>query len=180
MSWCDEQYSKNGYITGLEVRAGGAVDAIRVKYGTSWGPWHGGSGGDLYSFELNPGENIIKVQGTSGKLPWWNYGIIISIKFITNYGQTFGPYGGSTPGEISWESSAYFYYALIWIDGDDDDGPIKSLSFNYNCSIVGNLTETTTMTTTTTTTSSDGKLYNLTVFSIGYTNIIFLPPSIFH
>ena len=106
----------------MNVRAGAAVDAIRVKYGTSWGPSHGGSGGDLYSFALNPGESIIKVQGSLGTLQWWTYSIIISIEFITNHGRIFGPYGGSAPGEISWGSSSYSYYALTWIDGN------KSLS----------------------------------------------------
>ena len=144
-SWSDEQFSINGNITGLNVRAGAAVDAIRVKYGTSWGPWHGGGGGEFFSFGLNPGEIIIKVQGTSGRLPWPNYDIIISIEFITNHGRIFGPYGGSAPGEISWGSSSYSYYALIWIDGNDyssfENGPIKSLGFNYDCNSIGNISD---------------------------------------
>ena len=145
VSWSDKQYGIgiDTHITGLEVRAGFAIAAIRVKYGKNWGQWHGKSGGSLNSFELNYNETIIKVQGTSGILEYYDYSIIQSIEFITNHGRKFGPYGGLAPWTalrsmiISWSSSTYSKSALAWIDGDVNDGdPIKSLSFNYNC--IGN------------------------------------------
>ena len=47
-------------------RTGNEVDSIRVKYGDSWGENHGGGGGDVHIFELNPTAKIIIVQGRYG------------------------------------------------------------------------------------------------------------------
>ena len=39
------------------------------RYGDVWGDWHGGSGGAIHSFEINPGSVIDIVQGKI-LLPW--------------------------------------------------------------------------------------------------------------
>ena len=53
----------NGHITAIELRSGGYIDAIRARYGDTWGQWHGGSGGTLHAFELNSDAVIEIVQG---------------------------------------------------------------------------------------------------------------------
>ena len=35
----------------------------KLRYGDVWGDWHGGSGGAIHSFEINPGSVIDIVQG---------------------------------------------------------------------------------------------------------------------
>ena len=138
-SWSDEsQYLQNGPITGIQLRGGDVLDAIRVKYGTIWGPWHGGNGGRPgWSFELNPEESIVKVQGTGSANHFWYGSIIATIEFITNQGQTFGPYGiGDRSYEnhnSNWQSIANQPFCkLAWISGDSGSF-LKSLSFNYDC-----------------------------------------------
>ena len=56
--------NRNGYITALQIRAKREIDAIRARYGDTWGDWHGGTGGDFYQFTLNEGAYIYLVQGT--------------------------------------------------------------------------------------------------------------------
>ena len=90
-SWTDEIYAQNGGpISGVQLRAGEILNAIRVKYGTIWGPWHGGEGGDIFSFQLNSNETIIEVKG-KGKAYSFYGPIISAIKFHTVL-KTFGPY----------------------------------------------------------------------------------------
>ena len=56
----------NGLISEIEVRTGSEVDSIRTKYGEVWGGDHGGGGGALHTFQMNPGAKIVIVQGRSG------------------------------------------------------------------------------------------------------------------
>ena len=122
----------------MQIRGGDVIDAIRVKYGSTWGPWHGGDGGEPgWSFELNSHERIVKIKGT-GSANHFHFGnIIATIEFHTKY-KIFGPYGnGDKPGENHqsyWESSGGISTTceLTWIAGDSGNF-IKSLSFNYNC-----------------------------------------------
>ena len=53
----------NGQITAIELRSGSEIDAIRARYGETWGEWHGGGGGGIHTFELNPGAVFNIVQG---------------------------------------------------------------------------------------------------------------------
>ena len=55
--------NRNGYITALEIRSHSEIDAIRARYGETWGDWHGGTGGEFYEVTLNEGAYIYLVQG---------------------------------------------------------------------------------------------------------------------
>ena len=55
--------NRNGYITALEIRSHSEIDAIRARYGDTWGEWHGGTGGEFYEVTLNEGTYIYLVQG---------------------------------------------------------------------------------------------------------------------
>ena len=36
------------------------------RYGSSWGPWRGGEGGNLWDFTLDPDEKIVSVNIRAG------------------------------------------------------------------------------------------------------------------
>merc|ERR1712226_228404 len=89
-------YMNNGFPTGMEVRAGVAIDSIRVKYGPNYANQHGGNGGSLNTFTMDTGgaggsscaaEFITRVQGRHGQY-------IDQVQFTTSRARTFGPYGG--------------------------------------------------------------------------------------
>lgn len=56
------------YITAVDVRAGGWVDAIRLHTNYKSSIWMGGTGGDQYHLRPPPGRKILGIIGTSGKL----------------------------------------------------------------------------------------------------------------
>ena len=78
----------NGDITSVELRSGSEVDSIRVKYGDVWAENHGGGGGGVHTFDLNPGAKITIVQGRYGKR-------LDALELITDDGLVFGPFGGN-------------------------------------------------------------------------------------
>ena len=51
-----------GDISAVSMRSGNVVDAIALKYGDTWGPEHGGGGGSVHQYDINPGAHIIIVQ----------------------------------------------------------------------------------------------------------------------
>ena len=127
VSWTDEPIA-DGPITAIEIRDGNIVDAIRVKYGTTWGPWHGdASGGHLKQIELTSDEHIITIEGNTGTES------LSRLKFHTNKGRIFGPYGVISQSP-SWISTAP-HCKLDWIAGDEYMAAyrISSLSFYYDC-----------------------------------------------
>ena len=60
--------SPDEYITAVDVRAGGWVDAIRLHTNYKSSIWMGGTGGDQYHLRPPPGRKIMGIIGTSGKL----------------------------------------------------------------------------------------------------------------
>lgn len=60
--------SPDEYITAVDVRAGGWVDAIRLHTNYKSSIWMGGTGGDQYHLRPPPGRKILGIIGTSGKL----------------------------------------------------------------------------------------------------------------
>lgn len=121
--WTDGSgVNRNGYITAIEIRAQSEIDAIRARYGDTWGEWHGGSGGQYHAFELEPDELIQIVQGRSDKRT-------DQIEFITNLGHVFGPYGGS--GGKAWVS-ARPGCALAYLSGSAENR-LDSLTLHYEC-----------------------------------------------
>ena len=92
------------------------------RYGDTWGEWHGGNGGELYSFELNPGATINIVQGRSKSE-------IDAIEFISSDGMVFGPYGGSGGNPFV---SARPNCKLSYLSGNSDSRT-DSLTLHYEC-----------------------------------------------
>ena len=59
--------SPDEYITAVDVRAGGWIDAIRLHTNQKSSIWMGGTGGDEYHLKAPPGRNFLGLIGTSGK-----------------------------------------------------------------------------------------------------------------
>lgn len=79
-------------IKALYVYHGGVVDAMQALYKleggrTFLGPRHGGRGGTKDTIKLEDGEEITEVHVTT------DYKVINQLKFITNAGVEYGPYG---------------------------------------------------------------------------------------
>ena len=96
---------------------------VFFRYGNNaWGDWHGGSEGDLVSFELNVGSVIVGARGTKHSLST-NYlnadgqpiDSIESITIISSDGTTYGPYGGS--GGTDWDATFEEGTSLLYISG---------------------------------------------------------------
>ncbi|XP_068678882.1 uncharacterized protein [Montipora foliosa] len=58
--------SPDEYITAVDVRAGGWIDAIRLHTNQKSSVWMGGTGGDEYHLRAPPGKTILGIMGTSG------------------------------------------------------------------------------------------------------------------
>jgi Jacalin-like lectin domain len=76
----------------VNIRHGSKVDAIQAVYttpsrATITGPMHGGDGGSLSNFKLENDEYITRIEGRFG-------GRTDALRFTTNKGRSFGPYGG--------------------------------------------------------------------------------------
>ena len=59
--------SPDEYITGVDVRAGGWIDAIRLHTNWKSSVWMGGTGGDEYHLRPPFGRKVLGLFGTSGK-----------------------------------------------------------------------------------------------------------------
>ena len=110
---------------------------VFFRYGNNaWGDWHGGSEGDLVSFQLNVGSVIVGTRGTKHSLPT-NYinddgepiDSIESIEFISSDGTTFGPYGGS--GGTAWDETLEAGASVIFISGYADT-VLEGIGFYYS------------------------------------------------
>merc|ERR1712215_420369 len=112
----------NGDISSVEIRTGREIDSIRVKYGDVWGDNHGGGGGSVHSFDLNPGTKITIVQG--------RYGIRLDeLEMITDDGTVFGPFGGSGGDPfVSIHPACY----LSYLSGSSGSG-LDSLTLHWEC-----------------------------------------------
>ena len=80
--WSDSVVKDNGNITKIELKEGGTINAIRVRYGNIWGDWHGVGGGSLQSIELDPGEYIKAIKGRRG-------GAVDGIEFHSSDNQVY-------------------------------------------------------------------------------------------
>ena len=58
--------SPEEYITAVDVRAGGWIDAIRFHTNYKSSVWMGGMGGDECCLRPSLGKNILGLMGTSG------------------------------------------------------------------------------------------------------------------
>ena len=75
--------SPDEYITAVDVRAGGWIDAIRFHTNHKSSVWMGGVGGDEYHLRAPPGRNILGLMGTSGKFVG-SLGVLLS-RYIQYY-----------------------------------------------------------------------------------------------
>lgn len=69
--------SPDEYVTAVDVRAGGWVDAIRLHTNYKSSVWMGGTGGEQYHLRPPPGRKILGIIGTSGKLVG-SFGVVLS------------------------------------------------------------------------------------------------------
>lgn len=103
-AWSDYQSCAGQYVNGFRIRAGGSVDTVQFRYANQgWAPAQGYQGKDAFTADvtLASGEYIVRVDYRNGSR-------IDNIRFTTNNGKTYGPYGGGggssatytvTPGE---------------------------------------------------------------------------------
>ncbi len=89
-AWDDSPQCAGNHVIGFQVRAGRMVDGLAFLYSNGgWGLPHGNLGRPPYTADvtLAGGEYIVRVDVRSG-------GAVDAISFVTNFGRTYGPYGG--------------------------------------------------------------------------------------
>ena len=98
------------------------MDSLRAKYGEVWSETHGGGGGAVHTFQLNPGAKIFLVQGRAGSR-------LDELEFVTDDGTVYGPVGGG--GGAPWVSSHPGCY-LSYFSGSSGSR-LDSLSLHWEC-----------------------------------------------
>jgi len=98
------------------------VDAISVRYGDTWGPKHGGEGGSVNQYDVNPGAHIITVKGRSGDK-------LDQLEFITDDGAVIGPVGGG--GGSAFVSTFPGCY-LAYLSGSSGN-VLDSVTLHWEC-----------------------------------------------
>jgi hypothetical protein len=96
-------------LSGIQVRSGTLVDAIRFRYrdqggGQWWAPWIGGLGGGAQTeFLMEPGEKLVRVDARTGNA-------LDQVKFTTighpNGTRTYGPFGGNGGSPVFFETGS--------------------------------------------------------------------------
>jgi len=91
-----DDLTQTSQLVGLNIWSGDYVDAIQATWskpggGTIIGTKQGGGGGSLSIITFKTGEYITRVDGRSGD--WTD-----QLKFTTNLGNVYGPYGGNGGG----------------------------------------------------------------------------------
>ncbi|RQR26686.1 DUF1929 domain-containing protein [Burkholderia sp. Bp9143] len=77
-------------LVGVNLRGGWWLDSIQGVTAAGALPLHGGSGGNAASFRLPAGQYLVRVYGVAGDKT------IGKISFVSNTGQTYGPYGSAS------------------------------------------------------------------------------------
>jgi hypothetical protein len=84
-----EDVISRGSISQIDVHHGNNIDGILLHYGASGvGNQHGGTGGQLSTFRVPPGEVIIRVEGRAGTA-------VDCLQFITDKGTESPRFGGN-------------------------------------------------------------------------------------
>ena len=99
-----------------------AQHSLALRFGSVWGPLHGGGGGSTHEVKLDVGDHIIVVQGRAGSN-------IDQIEFFTAMGQVYGPYGGT--GGTKWSVSRPTC-ELVYFSGSAGSR-IDSLTLHWEC-----------------------------------------------
>ncbi|WDD92877.1 DUF1929 domain-containing protein [Burkholderia sp. FERM BP-3421] len=76
-----------GALTGVNVRSAWWLDSIQGVRASGALALHGGAGGNANGFTVPAGQYLVRMFGLAGD------STITQISFVTNTGQTFGPYG---------------------------------------------------------------------------------------
>ena len=109
-----------------------------LRYGSTWGDWHGGTGGNIFSFES-------AITGSSGTTKKRHGTIIIEgLEFKGMDGTNYGPYGG-TSGTF-WGTDIPSGCSVQYISGRSGS-LLDAISFHHSplhCLPNTNLTTTTT------------------------------------
>ncbi len=130
-AWTDADTCANGAVIGFKLRTGGNVDGVQFKYGAvggapapgaqssthttsvalpggmhftmpkpgsrGWAPARGYQGGNpTTEVVLAEGETIVRVDYTRG-------GVMTKLRFVTNTGKSYGPYGSNGGTACSYE-----------------------------------------------------------------------------
>jgi hypothetical protein len=104
-----------GPITQIEVWAADVVDAIRVKYGNTYGNKHGGGGGEYHVFSFKPEEKITLASGRAGDNVDW-------ICFATTSNPSATCYGGGGGDDFQASEPGTMLVALSGRSGKFTDG----------------------------------------------------------
>jgi hypothetical protein len=87
--WSDLEFCADQYVDGFRIRAGRTVDKLQFHYaGLGWSSPQGYTGAYETEVRLEQGEYFVRVHSRSGAS-------LDQVKFTTNNGRVFGPYGGS-------------------------------------------------------------------------------------
>ena len=82
--WSDQSLAPQGQISEIGGRGGHAIDQLRIKYGSSWSPTHGGAGGvPVDSCKINGPIVRVRLQVIS-----WFGGFITGVEFTSESGQS--------------------------------------------------------------------------------------------
>ncbi|HEY6327796.1 MAG TPA: jacalin-like lectin [Blastocatellia bacterium] len=106
----DDNIPSGSSLKSLNLRHGSFVDYLQADYTTEDGttismPGHGGDGGAVDSFVLEPGEYLTGIRGRCGQF-------VNSITFLTNRRKS-GVYGGAQRGPNHFEYTAPEGFEII-------------------------------------------------------------------
>lgn len=96
-------------LESITIVSGSAIDSLKFSYTSedgqshTYGPWGGKGGYEEETINLESDESIIEVSGTTGNFD--DKVVVKSLKFVTNLGHTFGPYGEQINGDNPFSSN---------------------------------------------------------------------------
>jgi hypothetical protein len=115
-AWSDLATCGDRPVTGFRVRSGKRIDGLQFAYGNRWAAAHGGQGGKpTAEVALSPNDYIVRVDYRGG-------GGLDQIRFVTNQGKSYGPYGGGGGGAGTYQvTPGEKLGCLAGRDGDEID-----------------------------------------------------------
>jgi len=135
--WTDaEVFLENGWPTAIDLSGSNTVEGLRVKYGNTWGEYHGNKndGGNRSwkkSCDWGSDDDVIVVQGKIGII-----GYILELQLITANGHVCGPVGAGGYGHGESWISVHPGCNLEYLSGVNDfawGDIIDGLSMHWVC-----------------------------------------------
>ncbi len=98
--WTDRPFCQDQAMDGFRVRSGKRIGWVQFRYAGRWADSRGDQGdrSSLYEVTLPAGEYFTRVDLRAGAA-------IDALKFFTNRGRSFGPYGGGGGGADSYTAT---------------------------------------------------------------------------